>query len=81
MRKRLSLLVTGVLVAGGVTVGTASPAYACHELGASSDDPIYQFTCDVVHSAPEPGPTIQYYYWKVGETAYDVYCKLWPPCR
>ena len=81
MRNGLSLLAAGLLVAAAVTVGTASPAYACDELTADGEDPVYRFLCNAVHAAPEPGPTIQHYYQEAGETAYGVYCKLWPPCR
>ena len=80
MRKKLSLLFVGMLAAGAVTVGAASPAYACHELVADGDDPIYRFACNTAHSVPEPGPTVDYYYWWATSIAHNAYCAVSPHC-
>lgn len=79
MRKRLSLVMAALFVGGIASVGAASPAYACDEL-TTGDDPIYNFACNAVHAAPEPGPTIDHYYGVFWNLADFVYCTASPGC-
>lgn len=76
MRKRLSVVVAGLLAASALSIG--SPAQAQPHTCASTD-PVLDYVCDTVGGV-DPA-WVDYYYWKLGEAAYGVYCKLWPPCR
>jgi cytochrome c5 len=78
MRKRLSLVVAGLLVGGIASIGAAAPAYACDEV--MGGDPVYDYVCGTIHAAPEPGPTIAHYYDLAWSLADYVYCTASPNC-
>jgi hypothetical protein len=68
MRKRLSVVVAGLLAASALVIG--SPAQAQPEV-CDSTEPVLAYVCD----------TVEHYYWEAYLTAQEVYCKLNPPCR
>ena len=76
MRKRLSVVATGLLAATALSIGSPAHAqpYAC-----TSPDPVLAYICDTIGGI-DPA-WVRYYYNEVGEAAYGVYCKLNPPCR
>jgi patatin-like phospholipase/acyl hydrolase len=81
MRRKLTLLFATALAGGMIAVGPASPASANHcDPLFSTDDPVILFTCRVVDSAPEPGPTINHYYWLAFDTVHYAYCTASPSC-
>ena len=77
MRRRAALLATGLLAGAAISVSGGTPA---HAQTCTATDPVLAYVCRVVNGAPEPGPTIDYYYEKAGEVVYRVYCTAWPPC-
>jgi hypothetical protein len=81
MRRKLALLAATALVGATIAVGAASPALAdhCDEI-FNTDDPVIIFTCRVVDSAPEPGPTVDHYYYLVTGVVHQVYCVASPYC-
>lgn len=79
MRKRRSFVAAALFVGAIASIGAAAPAYACHEL-TTGDDPVYNYVCDTVHAAPEPGPTITHYYNLAWTLADFVYCTASPNC-
>ena len=63
-----------------MSLTTASPAGAQPDPGCVATDPILAYVCRIIGSAPEPGPTINHYYYVVfGITDY-VYCSVSPSC-
>ena len=77
MLKRRSLVAAGLL-AGATMLVTASPAQAqnCQSAG----DPVLGYVCTIVNNAPEPGPTIDHYYYTAFNTIHVVYCTVSPSC-
>ncbi len=81
MRRKLAALLATALAGGMIAVGSAAPAHASHcDAIINTDDPIILYTCRVVDTAPQPGPTIDYYYYLVTGIVHNAYCKVSPHC-
>lgn len=77
MRKKMSLAVVGLLA--GATLSVGSPAQAQPTTtGCTAHDPVLAYVCSVLNNAPQPGPTVQYYYELAGRVVKAAYCKVWP---
>ena len=76
MRKKLSLLVVGLLAGATLSMTAASPAQA---QVCQGEGPPFEYVCMVVNEA-DPVGWVTYYYWKAGEVVDKVTCTLWPPC-
>ena len=81
MRRKLATLLATALVGGTIALGSAAPAHArhCDSTIITTDDPVILYTCQVVDSAPQPGPTIDHYYYTVTGAVHSVYCKYVSP--
>lgn len=79
MRRKLATLLATALVGGTIALGSAAPAHATHCEAISTDDPVILFTCRVVDAAPQPGPTIDHYYYTVTGAVHSLYCKYVSP--
>ena len=73
MRRKLSLLVVGLL-AGATISTTAAPAHA--QDGCTAHDPTLAYVCRVVGEA-DPIGWAGYYYTLVGRVVTGVVCDLW----
>lgn len=38
------------------------------------------YVCRIINSAPEPGPTINHYYYQVTGAVHTAYCQVSPYC-
>ncbi len=77
MRRKLALLLATSLAGGMIALGGAAPAHACDEV---ANDPIYNWVCSTVHSAPDIKQTVNHYYNVVWNVADYVYCTASPNC-
>lgn len=78
MRKRAALLAAGLLAGATMSVTGAAPAQA--QTCQSTGDPVFAYVCLIVNNVPEPGPTIDHYYYVVFSVTDKVYCTLSPSC-
>ncbi|HYP23961.1 MAG TPA: hypothetical protein VEV43_10330 [Actinomycetota bacterium] len=79
MRKKMSLVAVGLL-AGATMSMTASPAHAQPDPNCAATDPVLAYVCRIINSAPEPGPTINHYYYQVTGAVHTAYCQVSPYC-
>ncbi len=78
MRKKLTLVAAGLLAGATMSMTVASPAQA--QTCQSDGDPIFGYVCTIINNAPEPGPTIQHYYYVATGTVHWAYCQVSPHC-
>lgn len=78
MRRKLALITTGLLAGATLSVAGGTPAHA--QQCESTGDPVLGYVCTIVNNAPEPGPTIDYYYWLATGTVHWAYCQVSPHC-
>lgn len=79
MRRKFALLMTALLAGATMSVTAVTPAHASHCDDIITDDPIIIYSCRVVDGAPQPGPTIDHYYYTVTGAVHSLYCKFVSP--
>lgn len=77
MRRKLALLTVGLVAGATISVGAAAPA---HAQTCTATDPILAYVCRIVNTAPQPGPTINHYYYLATGAVHNVYCQVSPYC-
>ena len=80
MRKRASLVAAGLLAGATMSMTMASPAGAQPDPGCVATDPVLAYVCRIIGSAPEPGPTIEHYYYLATGAVHYAYCQVSPYC-
>lgn len=80
MRKRAAVLAAGLLAGATISLTGASPAQAQPDPGCAATDPVLAYVCSIINNAPEPGPTINHYYYVIFGITDKVYCTVSPSC-